>query len=197
MANLCCTDYTFLGANVKVLELFNDLKRVLDIDRTEESRPFTFLGSSYWLGYVHKSLLPDVKEELPARGEISYIDEDIVFYDNETAALKLSTETAWCACSELMDKIAEKYDLQLFYYSEEPGCGIFKTNDVEGNFFPFRFMVDSVKHGIKYYESFDQVADFIENMTGIRLNDISEAGDKLSAFNDGDTFLIINEISVA
>lgn len=112
------------------------------------------------------------------------------------ASLKLTTETAWVACSELMDKIAEKYDLQLFYYSEEPGCGIFETNDVEGQFYSFRYMVDSEKEGIEYYDTFEQVAEAIADMTGIRLNNISEADDKLSAFNNDDTFLIINEISV-
>ena len=38
---------------------------------------------------------------------------------------------------------------------------------------------------------------FIKSITGITLDNISEAEDKLSAFNDDDTFLIINEISVA
>lgn len=114
--------------------------------------------------------MPDVEEELPARGEISYIEEEIEDHDNDMASLKLTTETAWVACSELMDKIAEKYDLQLFYYSEEPGCGIFETNDVEGQFYSFRYMVDSEKEGIEYYDTFEQVAEAIADMTGIRLN---------------------------
>lgn len=138
----------------------------------------------------------EVEEELPVRGEISYIEEEIEDHDNDMASLKLTTETAWVACTELMDKIAEKYDLQLFYYSEEPGCGIFETNDVEGQFYSFRYMVDSEKEGIEYYDTFEQVAEAIADMTGIRLNNISEADDKLSAFNNDDTFLIINEISV-
>ncbi len=196
MPNWCTTDYTLIGEKESVIKLFNDLKQVVDVDRTKESKPFTFLGNSYWLGYIQKSLLPDVKEELPARGELSYIDEDIHYYDSDMAAIKLSTETAWCACSELMDKIAEKYDLQLFYYSEESGCGIFETNDVEGHFFPSRFMVDSEQEGIEYYETFDQVADAIEKLTGIRLNDISEAEEKLDSFNTDNTYLIINEITV-
>jgi len=96
-----------------------------------------------------------------------------------------------------MDKIAEKYCLQLFYYSEEPGCGIFETNDTEGLFYSFRYMVDSEKEGIEYYDSWDEVVSVIKSITGITLDNISEAEDKLSAFNDDDTFLIINEISVA
>lgn len=141
--------------------------------------------------------MPEVEEELPARGEISYIEEDIKDYGGDMASLKLTTETAWVACSELMDKIAEKYGLQLFYYSEEPGCGIFETNDTEGLFYSFRYMVDSEKEGIEYYDSWDEVVSVIKSITGITLDNISEAEDKLSAFNDDDTFLIINEISVA
>lgn len=196
MPNWNTTDYTLYGNKENIKRLYTDLKKTVDIDRTKESKPFTFLGNSYWLGYIKKSLLPDVEEELPARGEISYIEEEIEDHDNDMASLKLTTETAWVACSELMDKIAEKYDLQLFYYSEEPGCGIFEANDVEGQFYSFRYMVDSEKEGIEYYDTFEQVAEAIADMTGIRLNNISEADDKLSAFNNDDTFLIINEISV-
>lgn len=196
MPNWNTTDYTLYGNKENIKRLYTDLKKTVDIDRTKESKPFTFLGNSYWLGYIKKSLLPDVEEELPARGEISYIEEEIEDHDNDMASLKLTTETAWVACSELMDKIAEKYDLQLFYYSEEPGCGIFETNDIEVQFYSFRYMVDSEKEGIEYYDTFEQVAEVIAKMTGIRLNNISEADDKLSAFNNDDTFLIINEISV-
>ena len=196
MPNWNTTDYTLYGNKDNMKRLYTDLKNTVDIDRTKESKPFTFLGNSYWLGYIKKSLLPEVEEELPARGEISYIEEEIEDHDNDMASLKLTTETAWVACSELMDKIAEKYDLQLFYYSEEPGCEIFETNDLEGQFYSFRYMVDSEKEGIEYYDTFEQVAEAIAKMTGIRLNNISEADDKLSAFNNDDTFLIINEISV-
>ena len=196
MPNWNTTDYTLYGNKENIKRLYTDLKKTVDIDRTKESKPFTFLGNSYWLGYIKKSLLPEVEEELPVRGEISYIEEDIEDHDNDMASLKLTTETAWVACSELMDKIAGKYDLQLFYYSEEPGCEIFETNDLEGQFYSFRYMVDSEKEGIEYYDTFEQVAEAIADMTGIRLNNISEADDKLSAFNNDDTFLIINEISV-
>lgn len=197
MPNWNTTDYTLYGNKDNIKRLYTDLKNTVDIDRTKESKPFTFLGNSYWLGYIKKQLLPEVEEELPARGEISYIEEDIKDYGNDMASLKLTTETAWVACSELMDKIAEKYDLQLFYYSEEPGCGIFETNDTEGLFYSFRYMVDSEKEGIEYYDSWDEVVSVIKSITGITLDNISEAEDKLSAFNDDDTFLIINEISVA
>ncbi|MCG0155292.1 DUF1281 family ferredoxin-like fold protein [Phocaeicola vulgatus] len=198
MPNWNTTDYTLFGYKKNIKRLYTDLKKTVDIDRTKESKPFTFLGNSYWLGYIKKSLFPEVEEELPARGELSYIEEEIEDHDNDMASLKLTTETAWVACSELMDKIAEKYDLQIFYYSEEPGCGIFETNDTEGQFYSFRYMVDSEKGGIEYYDTFDQVAESIADMTGIWLNNISEAddNDKLSAFNNDDTFLIINEISV-
>lgn len=196
MPNWNTTDYTLFGNKENVKRLYNDLKNTVEIDRTKESKPFTFLGNSYWLGYIKKCLLPEVEDELPARGEISYIEEDIEDHDNDMASLKLTTETAWVACSELMDKIVEKYNLQLFYYSEEPGCGIFETNDTEGQFYSFRYIVDSEREGVEYYDSWDEVVSVIKSMTGITLNNISEADDKLSAFNNDDTFLIINEISV-
>ena len=77
MPNWNTTDYTLYGNKENIKRLYTDLKKTVDIDRTKESKPFTFLGNSYWLGYIKKSLLPDVEEELPARGEISYIEEEI------------------------------------------------------------------------------------------------------------------------
>lgn len=47
MPNWCTTDYTLIGEKESVIKLFNDLKQVVDVDRTKESKPFTFLGNSY------------------------------------------------------------------------------------------------------------------------------------------------------
>ena len=50
--------------------------------------------------------------------------------------------------------------------------------------------------GVGYYDSFHEAVDVIEDMTGIRLDNISEAKEKLSEFNKENTFLLINEITV-
>lgn len=195
MANLCITEYVFCGEKNNLHRFFNDLKKILDVDKTKTEKPFTFIGSSYILNNIQKCLLPELKEKLPVRGEISYIEEGIEYFNDNMASIKMETETAWCACSELMDKLSEKYNLQFFYYSEEPGFKIFETNDIDGLYFPYRYVVDS-NNGIEYYDSFNQIADAIEQKTGIRLNDISEAEEKLSNFNNDESYLTVNEIAV-
>ena len=57
MPNWNTTDYTLYGNKDNIKRLYTDLKNTVDIDRTKESKPFTFLGNSYWLGYIKKQLL--------------------------------------------------------------------------------------------------------------------------------------------
>lgn len=190
MANSCFTEYVFFGTKENTQRLLDDIRNVVSIDRSKENIPCT------WLGYIKANLLPEVKEELSSRGNLSNIEENITETGNGMAEVRLSTETAWCPCAELMDKVAEKYDLQVYYYAEEPGVGIFETNDSDGLFFPFRYVVDSMEAGVGYYDSFQEAVDVIEDMTGIRLDNISEAKEKLSEFNKENTFLLINEITV-
>lgn len=54
MPNWNTTDYTLYGDKENIKRLYTDLKKTVDIDRTKESKPFTFLGNSYWLGYIKK-----------------------------------------------------------------------------------------------------------------------------------------------
>ena len=58
-------------------------------------------------------------------------------------------------------------------------------------------MGECEKEGIDYYDSWDDVVSVITSITGITLDHISVAEDNLSDFNDDDSFLLINEISVA
>ena len=47
MPNWNTTDYTLYGNKDNIKRLYTDLKNTVDIDRTKESKPFTFLGNSY------------------------------------------------------------------------------------------------------------------------------------------------------
>ena len=49
MPNWNTTDYTLYGNKDNIKRLYTDLKNTVDIDRTKENKPFTFLGNSYWL----------------------------------------------------------------------------------------------------------------------------------------------------
>lgn len=195
MPNWCTTDYAFSGSADNAKGFYNDIKRVINTDRSYVWDGKTFKGDASWLGYIKEELLPELKEEeIPCRGSIEYLDElDII--DNNEATVKFTTETAWCACYELMEKLAEKYELLLYYYTEEPGCCIYETNDEEGIFFSQRYLIDSEKFGSDYYDDFDGVAKTLEEITGCKISCIEDAKPILEKYNE-DSFLTINEITV-
>lgn len=182
MANCCDTEYTFLGEKENIISLWTDIKNAF--------------ASNDRLHHIKETLLPDVKEDFPSRGEIMYVDDEIFVHDDGKADFSLATDTAWTACNELMRAITKKYSVEMFYYSEEPGFEIFETNDKDGRYFSYRYVVDSSVDGIEFYETFDEVADVIEDLTGVKLKDISEAEEKLAPYNGLDTFLLIHEIEV-
>ena len=196
MPNWCITEYAFYGEEKNALRLLDDIKSLPTRIKDTNNDVFSYIGNPYWLGYIRSELLSEVNENIYMRGEISYIDDCLCLLENGMAAVKFSTETAWCACTELMYFLANKYSLQVYYYSEEPGMGIVETNDENCMFFAFRYMIDSDSEGIEYYNDFDEVADTIEEITGIRISDMSEIKEKLSSFNNEEKFLFVNQISV-
>lgn len=71
MPNWNTTDYTLYGNKENIKRLYTDLKKTVDIDRTKESKPFTFLGNSYWLGYIKKAFCQMLKKN--CQPEVKYL----------------------------------------------------------------------------------------------------------------------------
>lgn len=71
MPNWNTTDYTLYGNKENIKRLYTDLKKTVDIDRTKESKPFTFLGNSYWLGYIKKAFCQRLKKN--CQSEVKYL----------------------------------------------------------------------------------------------------------------------------
>lgn len=122
MPNWCSTDYQIEGNKQNVDKLFNDLKRVLSIDRKSENDGQSFTVNANWLGYIVEELLHKNYEDIPCRGVITDIAEATFPMDNNKTAFSLVTETAWCDCRELFNRIATVYKVQIFFYTEECGC---------------------------------------------------------------------------
>lgn len=193
MPNWCSTDYQIEGKEENVNKLFNDMKRVLSIDRKSENDGQSFTVNANWLGYIVEELLHKSYEDIPCRGVITDIAEATFPMDNNKTAFSLATETAWCDCRELFNQIATTYKVQIFFYTEECGCQIFETNDKEGHIFPMRYYMDTEKNGIEYYENFDDLADTIKEITGKRPNSLEELEDLKE---DEENYITINEIDV-
>ena len=48
---------------------------------------------------------------------------------------------------------------------EEPGCGVFYTNDSSGEFFPERYFLDSYEDS-EYFETIEEAAKYVSEIVG-------------------------------
>lgn len=168
MANSCISEYKLYGNKGKINSLFSKFQQVFHADRSKYAdQKGTYLPLP-WLGYVVKEILeldPE-KDNVYCRGEITYLDEDVTYCDDDTAYFHLQTETAWTPMNSVFKLLEERFDIEVFYISEELNMGIFQGNDTEGRFFTDHFIMDDVEIDMNYFESFDELASAIEELTG-------------------------------
>lgn len=60
--------------------------------------------------------------------------------------------------------------IKILYVTEEPGMGIYKTNDLDEIFFKAKFVLD-YGEDVEYFETLDQAIVFIEELTGITIEE--------------------------
>jgi len=111
-------------------------------------------------------------------GWMSHFIYDI--YDKKSPPiLRLNMLFTWMSCEwrEFIKFIKSKYPkLDIFYYTEEIGGGIYVTNDEKGIYFPSRYILDSWKFGIKYLNDLESLANYIYTLIGVRIKDTSIEG---------------------
>lgn len=170
MANWCNTEYTFIGGKEDIAALYSLLKE-LETKCKENDTKGGWDGC--WLGNIVEGWGKDPRK-IPCRGE---------FYDLRMRDQKLTfrTRTAWNNCNEVMDLICEKFDtLRYFYRSEEPGGGIFSTNDANHKYYePYKIEVWNPQ-GVyyeKYFQAEDEIVKYLNEKERIGIRDISEIPD--------------------
>lgn len=161
MPNWCSTDYYVVGSKKEVLDLNKKMERL-------ENRKKSLVKNSFgntWLGNLVKSLGGDW-EKVYCRGEWMCRE-----YNKEKNTLTFTTETAWREMNEWRKFIESYYTtIKLLYVTEEPGMGIYQTNDKDGVFFKDRYILD-YGEDIEYFETIDQVVKFTEEFIGVKIKD--------------------------
>ncbi len=68
----------------------------------------------------------------------------------------------------------------MYYREEEPGCGVYYTNDSSGEYFPERYCLDSYED-CEYFRAIEEAAVFVSRIVGKTIlsteNDIARALD--------------------
>ena len=117
--------------------------------------------------------------------------------------IRLYTETAWSPCNEVFDLVREKYPSLYYYFqAEEPGMGIYETNDSSGVYFPDRYFFDACtpeeEYIREYFENQEDAFKWIEKETGkpIRSSMDVEALDADWSEKCEDAFCYLHEFEV-
>lgn len=161
MPNWCSTDYYVLGSRKEIMDLSKRIERL-------ENRKKSLINNGFgntWLGNLVNNLGGDW-ENVYCRGE--WMGRE---WNKEKNTLTFTTETAWQEMKEWRKFIESCYKtIKILYVTEEPGMGIYKTNDLDEIFFKAKFVLD-YGEDVEYFETLDQAIVFIEELTGITIEE--------------------------
>lgn len=161
MPNWCSTDYYVLGSRKEIMDLSKRMERL-------ENRKKSLINNGFgntWLGNLVNNLGGDW-ENVYCRGEWMCRE-----WNKEKNTLTFTTETAWQEMKEWRKFIESCYKtIKILYVTEEPGMGIYKTNDLDEIFFKAKFVLD-YGEDVEYFETLDQAMVFIEELTGITIEE--------------------------
>lgn len=169
MPNWCDVEYKCVGEPEDIRSLYKVLKH---IDRRKATIVKNGFGK-WWLGNL-VTLLGGDWEKYRCRGEITG-------YELDGNTLTVCQSTAWCEQEGVREIIEERYpSIKVYYREEEPGCGVYYTNDSSGGYFPERYCLDSYGD-CEYFRTIEEAAGFVSRIVGKAIppmeNDIVRALD--------------------
>ena len=156
MPNWCFSQYHATGDKEQIKKLYS----IMDELECMKSPGLHENGfGSTWLGNLIIKLGGDWKK-IYCRGSW-----DNLIYEN--GVISFSVESAWGELNEVRNFIEEKFpDIKLYYQSEEPGMGIYVTNDDTGQFFPEEYYLWVENGETDYYDNLDDLLKDVEKITG-------------------------------
>lgn len=91
--------------------------------------------------------------------------DDLTFNGSE---ITFHVESAWGELNEVRELIEKHFpDIKLYFQSEEPGMGIYTTNDDTGQYFPDQFYLwVEDEDTTEYYQDLKSLAEAVESITG-------------------------------
>lgn len=77
----------------------------------------------------------------------------------------------------------KKFDVEVHFITEEFGCGIWQKTDVSDRWFPECYLLDDTEVDMNYYETFEQMAEAIEELCGEKPEKFEDAEGILSKYD--------------
>lgn len=177
MPNWCYTSYVVTGEEKEVRDLYEKMR---SLEEREQSLVENGFGKT-WLGNLVVLLSEDWKN-IRCRGWWENLSKDC-----DDGALRLDVMSAWCEMAAFRRFICGKYpSLEVYFVSEEPGMGIYETNDADGEYFPARYYFARPDDCEPYKYEEEELEEFLRDvgdLLGKWLSSAQEAVDAVRAFN--------------
>ena len=159
MPNWAYTSYRIVGKKEEVQDLYSKIQQLQNMEEPLEPNGF----GNLWLGCL-VTILGGDWNKIYCRGHI-------IDYSLDDSVLSIDTETAWSEMQEVRQFIQQIYpSLEILYYEEEPGWGIYQTNDHDKRFFSFRYILDDLEgDGPEYYDDIDSLLKAASEIFGKEL----------------------------
>lgn len=186
MPNWASVTYKCVGAAKEVTELNTILERMNS--RKEPKHPNGF--GNLWLGELVIELGLDW-EKLRCRGEITD-------YNCDEECVTIYQQTAWCEQEGVRQAIETKFpSIKVYFLEEEPGCEVYYTNDINGDWFSERFLLDG-EEVWEYFETIEEVSEYVNQTYGLTtkadLEDIQmQLEEYVEGYDDDDFYLKLHE----
>lgn len=199
MPNWCTTDYVAFGGKEDIEKLRGKLN---DAFNTECRIKNSF--GNWWLGNI-LDLHGIDWHKYDCRGEITQLTEiEHDFYEEGKSHFMFQTWTAWEPCYGAFEAINNLYpDVELFWFAEEPGCGLLETNDVSGIFHPERVKLRVTEPDgdvwEEYYSSEEELLEILkkaEKDSSENFNNWHEFLDEMDCLYSGENPYEIDFVSI-
>lgn len=174
MPNWAYSSYRIVGKAEEVRDLYSKIQQLQNMEEPLEPNGF----GNLWLGCL-VTILGGDWNMIYCRGKIIdfSLDDDLLF---------IETESAWSEMQEVRQFIEKTYPaLKIYYYEEECGCGIYRTNDKYGRFFTFGFIFDNQKgDGPEYYDDTESLLKAASEALGEEIKTMADLEEAIAESND-------------
>lgn len=191
MPNWCSTAYAIDGDAKEVKQLYELMKELEEREKPSVENGF----GTTWLGCLVDALGEDW-QKVCCRGSWSGLEMD-------GDVLRFFTETAWSPCNETFDLVREAFPSLYYYFqAEEPGMGIYETNDEYGAYFSDKYFLDvctpEEEYFSEYFEKQEDALVWLEEEFGepIRSAEGVKALDDRWGNKNGNAFCYLHEFMV-
>lgn len=187
MANWATTSYRIEGNQKDLQEVF-DLCEAFD---SGERPPMKQDAAKDWEGNIISALGMETR--------VGYLRGFIQSYELTDGLLSIEAEEAW-GTTEFRHFLQCHYPgMKVYFIIEEDGNAVYATNDTDGKYFAFRFIVDSCVDGEDDYEEFKSEEEALAYAAN-RLQRDEVTLEEIELWNEehecGDDYICIHEFEL-